>query len=244
MNSPSQAKLKSNVSLATERRFFAWLSVAVLAMTIAGFLNTYLLVPLIGLPKDSLPPTSLVHIHAFVFFSWSILLVVQAWLVVSNRTIRHKQLGLLGLILYFGLVVTGPLVAVRSAIRYGGSTDELAFLAVSLGNAAAYTLILGAAFLLRRRPDFHKRLMLVGMVALLTAPFGRLVPFPYLLEHVVGPSVVVIALAAWDFHAYRKFHFVTKVVGPAILLWELLPNFYMNSDWWLTFTRWLVRIAA
>ena len=78
MNSPSQAKLKSNVSLATERRFFAWLSVAVLAMTIAGFLNTYLLVPLIGLPKDSLPPTPLVHIHAFVIFSWSILLVVQA----------------------------------------------------------------------------------------------------------------------------------------------------------------------
>jgi hypothetical protein len=244
MQNSSQVQVQAKVVLATERRFFAWLSVAVLVMTVVGFLNTYLLVPAIGLPKDALPPTPLVHIHAFIFFAWCVLLVAQAWLVISNRTPHHKQLGLLGLALYFGLVVTGPLVAVSSAIRYGGSTDELAFLAVSLGNVVAYTAILGAAFHWRRRPDIHKRLMLVGMVALLTAPFGRLVPFPYLLEHVVGPSFVVIALAIWDYSAYGRLHFVTKVVGPAVLLWELLPNLYMNSQWWLTFTRWLLKVAA
>ncbi|MEP6634247.1 MAG: hypothetical protein ABJA62_08570 [Luteimonas sp.] len=151
---------------------------------------------------------------------------------------------MLGLVLYCGLVVTGLLVAVRSAIRHGSTLDELAFLSVSLGNVVAYTIIFAAAFYWRRRPDIHKRMMLVGMVVLLTAPFGRLLSFPYLLEHVVGPGMVVIALAAWDFYAYRKLHFVTKFVGPTVLFWELLPNFYMNSAWWLSFSRWLLNIAA
>ncbi len=232
------------VNLVAERRFFAWLSVAVLAMAVAGFLRTYILVPVLGLPTSALAPTPLVHIHASIFFFWCVLLVVQSWLVAINHIRTHQKLGLLGLALYCGLVVTGPLVAVRSAIRYGGSAEELAFLAVSLGNVLAYTAVFGAAFYWRKRPDIHKRLMMVGMVVLLTASFGRLIPFPYLLEHVVGPSIVVIALAVWDYSAYGRLHAVTKFVGPAVLIWELIPNLYMNSEVWLTFTRALVRIAA
>jgi hypothetical protein len=234
----------SRANPTSERRFFAWLSVAILAMAVAGFLRTYILVPVLGLPADALEPTLLVHIHAFVFFAWCVLLVVQSWLVALNRVSDHRKIGLLGVALYGGLVVTGPLVAIRSAIRYGSSTDQLAFLAVSLGNVLAYTAIFGAAFYWRRRPDVHKRLMVVGMVALLTASFGRLVPFPYLLEHVVGPSTVVIALAVWDYLAYRRVHFVTKYIGPAVLIWELLPNLFMHSAWWLAFARWLLNVAA
>lgn len=235
---------RPKVSLAAERRFFAWLSVAILMMAVTGFMRTYILVPVLGLPADQLAPTVLVHIHGAIFFGWCVLLVVQSWLVASNQIARHRALGLVGLVFYFGLVVTGPLVALRSAIRYGGGVDELAFLAVSLGNFLAYTTIFGAAFHWRRRPDIHKRLIMVGLVVLLTAPFGRLVEFPFLLEHVVGPSLVVIALAVWDYSAHRKLHFVTKFVGPAVLLWELLPNLYMNSETWLSVARWLVRLAA
>lgn len=146
MPTPSLRQTSPKENLARERRFFAWLSIAILAMAFAGFLRTYFLVPALGLPADALGPTLLVHIHAFVFFAWCVLLVVQSWLVASNRISRHRTLGLLGIALYGGLIVTGPLVAIRSAIRYGGSPDELAFLAVSLGNVLAYTAIFGAAF--------------------------------------------------------------------------------------------------
>jgi hypothetical protein len=86
--------------------------------------------------------------------------------------------------------------------------------------------------------------MLLGMVVLLTAPFGRLMEFPFLLEHVVGPGTVVIALAIWDYAAYGRLHVMTKFVGPAVLVWELLPNLYMNSKGWLSFARWLLKLAA
>lgn len=231
-------------SRSEEQRFFAWLAVAILAMAVAGFLRTYLLVPQLGLPAGSLPFTPLVHVHAALSFGWCILLVVQSWLVVSGRTLQHRKLGMFGLVLFVGLVVSGPFVAVHSTVRYGSTQAELAFLAVSTGNILAYTILFGAALHWRRCPDMHKRLMILGMVALLSAPFGRLLDLPYLLDHVVGPGSVVVALAWWDYKSLGRLHPVTKLGGPAILLWELLPNTYMTSDWWLVVARWLVKAFA
>ncbi len=235
---------RSAVGRAEEHRFFAGLALAMLGMVVVGFSRTYLLVPQLGLPADTLPFTPLVHLHAAVAFGWCILFVVQSWLVASGRTPQHRRLGVLGVGLYGALVLLGPFVAVNSVARYGSPPDELAFLAVSAGNIVAYTLLFGAALHWRRRPDLHKRLMVLGMVAMLTAPFGRILPFPYLLNHVAGPGLVVVALAWWDYRALGRLHPVTHYGGPAILLWELLPNAYMTSAWWLATSRWLVTAFA
>ena len=229
---------------AADRLFFAWLSLAVLAMAVAGFVRTYILVPFIGVPAGSLPATALVHFHAAISFSWCVLLLVQSCLVVAGNVQLHRRLGSAGFLLYVGLVVIGPLVAIRSVARSSDPLDELSFLAVSLGNVLAYTLVLGAAFYWRRTPATHKRLMMMGMVVLLTAPFGRLIDLPHQLPHVLGPGLVVLALAAWDQYAFGRLHRVTRYVGPALLLWELVPNLYMYSDRWLSFSRWLVSAAA
>ena len=127
----------------------------------------------------------------------------------------------------------------QSARRYGA--EGLPFLAVSMGNIVAYAALFGAAFLWRRRPDAHKRLMILGMVAMLSAPFGRLAEWPWMLQHVVGPGTVVLALLAWDVHARGRPHRLSASLGPAILLWQLLPNLYMESATWLTIAQWLVR---
>ncbi len=232
----------SKVSRTDEHRFFLGLSLAILAIALAGFMRTYLLVPQLGLPQGALAFTSLVHVHAALSFGWCVLLIVQSWLVASGRTPQHRKLGTFGVAMYGGLVILGPFVAIHSTARNGSTPDELAFLAVSTGNIIAYTILFGAALYWRRRPDVHKRLMLLGMVALLTAPFGRLIELPYLLEHVIGPGTVVVALAWWDYRSLGQLHPVTRFGGPAILLWELLPNLYMTSAWWLAVARWLVRV--
>ncbi len=232
------------VGRAEEHRFFTGLALAMLGLTVLGFSRTYLLVPQLGLPADTLPFTPLVHLHAAVAFGWCLLFVVQAWLVASGRTPQHRKLGMLGVAWYVALVLLGPFVAINSAARYGSPPDELAFLAVSVGNITAYTLLFGAALHWRRRPDVHKRLMLLGMVAMLTAPFGRLFTLPYQLDHVVGPGLVVVALVWWDYRALGRMHPVTLYGGPAILLWELLPNAYMTTSWWMSTARWLVATIA
>jgi hypothetical protein len=104
----------------------------------------------------------------------------------------------------------------------------------------AYTLLFGAGLLWRKRAGIHKRFMTLGMVAMLTAPFGRLTSLPFQLDHVVGPGLVVVALAAWDVKSKGRLHSVTLIGGIGILLWELAPNLYMTSQWWLQTAQWLV----
>ncbi len=229
---------------AAEHRFFTGLAVAMLAVTIAGFARSYLLVPQLGIPVDTLPFTTLVHVHAVVAFGWCLLFVAQSWLVATGRTAQHRRLGRIGAAWYLLLVGLGPFVATHAAARYGKPPDELAFLAVSAGNIVAYTALFGAALYWRRRPAVHKRLMVLGMVAMLTAPFGRLLDLPYQLDHVVGPGLIVVALAWWDWRALGRLHRVTAVGGPALLGWELLPNTYMQSAWWLRTADWLVSTLA
>lgn len=97
---------------------------------------------------------------------------------------------MLGVALYFALVLLGPVVAVNSTARQGAPPDELAFLAVSTGNIVAYTLLFGAALHWRRRPDVHKRLMLLGMVADGTLWSHPSVPLPRPVRphsHQTGP---------------------------------------------------------
>ncbi len=232
---------RAEVGLAAERRFFFWLCVGILVVVVIGFARTYLLVPVLGMPADTPPYGPLIHVHGAVMFAWCLLLVVQAGLVPAGRVALHRRLGALGFVLYLAMVVLGPLVALHSVTRYG--PGELSFLAVSMGALLASTVLFGAAFYWRRRADLHKRLMILGMVVLLTAAFGRLRDWPLLHPQVVGPGLVVLALIGWDLHARRRVHPVTAWLGPAVLIWELLPNLYMESEAWLRIARWLVTFA-
>ena len=235
---------RAAVTRADEHRFFTGLSLVMLGLAVAGFSRTYLLVPWLGLPAGARPLSRLLHLHAAVAFGWCVLFLVQAWLVASGRTPQHRRLGAFGVALYGALVLLGPFVAVDSTVGYGATPDELAFLSVSVGNILAYTVLFGAALLWRRRPGVHKRLMVIGMVVMLTAPFGRLLSLPYHLDHVVGPAAVVAALASWDHRATGRLHPVTLYAGVPVLLLELAPNAYETSAWWLATARWLVTVVA
>lgn len=223
-----------------EHRFFAGLALSFLVVTLAGFGRTYLLVPFLGLPLGALPPSPLIHAHGATALAWCLLFAVQPLLVWQGRVDLHRRIGLAGVVTYAALVVLGPFVAVESTVRFGATRDDLAFLAVSVANILAYTTLFGAALYYRRRPDLHKRLMVLGMVGMATAAFGRLVELPMLLSHVAGPAVFVVALAAWDVWSRKRLHPVTLLGGPAILVWEFSPNLYMHSSWWLATAQWLV----
>ncbi|WP_165899562.1 hypothetical protein [Sphingomonas sp. PP-CE-1G-424] len=75
-------------AVASERRFFLGMAIAIAATVILGFtVNaarmhwTFFALPL------------QVHVHAAAFLSWIILYVVQNWLVVRGSITRHRQLG-------------------------------------------------------------------------------------------------------------------------------------------------------
>src|SRR5262249_9702582 len=72
---------------ARERRFFFVMACIMAAVIVAGFATNLLL----GRSSFGLP--LILHIHAWVFFGWVALYVVQNGLVATGRVAVHRRLG-------------------------------------------------------------------------------------------------------------------------------------------------------
>ena len=144
----------------------------------------------------------LVRIHAAVSTGWIALLVFQTFLVAARRTPLHRRLGVVGGALASGAIVFGWLVAVRA-------TDPIVnprafeFFILPSSELLVFTVLIGCALLWRQTPSTHKRLMLLGTLALIPAATTRPVP-PGSLLFLIGmvgvpEAVFILALVAHDF---------------------------------------------
>lgn len=153
--------------------FFLWNAVAIAATVFAGFWFTYF-GPL--MEGDREPSAPAVHVHGLTFFAWYALLVVQSALARSRRISLHRTLGGLSVLLAALMTATGLLVVgvrMEDALQTGDP-----FWSAS-GPAVFATLVLFVAFYvaairMRRRPDWHKRLMIVASVGGMGAATFRL----------------------------------------------------------------------
>ncbi|XHS76833.1 hypothetical protein ACFJGW_13960 [Burkholderiaceae bacterium UC74_6] len=116
----------------------------------------------------------IVHVHAAAFVGWLVLFTVQMALIRGHRHALHRKLGLWGAGLAAFMAVIGPVTAiVNGRLQYGTPESNPAFLAVSLSSITIFAVLVGAALVLRRQGAAHKRLMLLGLLALSPAGFAR-----------------------------------------------------------------------
>jgi hypothetical protein len=166
-----------------------------------------------------------------------LLLVLQAFLVVSRRTALHRRVGWIGLSLVAPMLVSGSLVAIAAARGQGpvGAAvrrGELTWVPVGIAptemllNNLATMLLFGvfaaAGLAMRRRPDAHRRLMMLATIGLLPAAIGRAaitflgVFHPTLL---VGSIVLfVLTMGLYDHRIRGRLHPVTLWAGLTLIL--------------------------
>jgi hypothetical protein len=198
---------------ATERLFFWSMTVLIALIVFVGFSRTYFLAGLCHAKPLAAP---IVHVHAAVFTSWFVLLVIQASLVVSGRTDLHRWLGIAGLVLAPLMVVLGIVVAdeVLHRLAKVPGVDAKVIFAAALGQIVGFSLPVFFAFRLRRLPDFHKRLILIGSMALLGAAWGRW-PIHFLLHNPLTSALAMFAtlmtIVAYDLITLRKVHRATAL---------------------------------
>ena len=116
----------------------------------------------------------ILHVHALVFSGWVLLFLLQSGLVRRHALRLHRRLGLFGA----GLGAVLPVLGVATALvmrqwhaRQGAVHD--AFLAISFNDMLTFAVAFGLAVHWRRKPDFHRRLMLIATCALTVAAFAR-----------------------------------------------------------------------
>jgi uncharacterized membrane protein YozB (DUF420 family) len=190
-----------------ERRFFGAAALIAALIAFVGFAPTYYLKGAFGAPELR----ALVHVHGLVMTLWVLLFFAQVSLVALRRVALHRRLGMAGAVLAAIVVIVGIATAIDSARRgVSPGPPPLVFLAIPIGVALVFGVFVGAAVLLRRRSDWHKRLMLLASIAILTPAIARL---PIEAVHAGGivlffalTDLLAIACAAYDAARNRRLH--------------------------------------
>jgi len=135
----------------SDRVFFSLAGVWFVSLTFVGFSKSFFL----RASPEPLP-THLI-VHGVVYSAWVVLFLVQALLISTHRVRWHMLLGAASAFLLILMIPVGFHVVLVKAVAGDTSVDEAGanLTVLTLGFSFAFA---GLAY--RRRPLFHKRLML------------------------------------------------------------------------------------
>ncbi|WP_297512322.1 hypothetical protein [uncultured Caulobacter sp.] len=190
----------------------------------------------------------LVHVHAVVFTGWLVVFTAQVWLVRSRRVGLHRRLGVAAAVLAGVMLLLGPATAIYVQIKWFGLPNgDPAFLAISMSDMISFAGLTAAALAWRRDPFVHKRLMLLGTLALADAGFGRwtgmalgptlgpIVGNGFMGRVLIGDCLSLAALlapAAYDLVTRGRTATVVTIGTLWAVAWPVLATgLYLNPTW-------------
>ena len=192
---------------AVGRRFYLVMSLLMAAVFVAGFSQT---VPGDFGPAPGLP--LLLHAHGAVFTTWVLLFVAQPTFVARGSLALHRKLGWAGAGLAVLMVGMGWAATWLSIHNHRVPTffPPGVFLMMNGIGMVVFAGLIAAGVALRRRAEWHKRLMLLATVSILGPGLGRLLPLPPgpAAPLVINGVILLFALAGpvADLVARRRVH--------------------------------------
>ena len=232
------------IRLTSDRTFYRGMAIAMLLTVFVGFAPTFYLRSAFG----EAPSTPLVQLHGILFSTWMLLFLTQTVLVAQGKTAMHRRLGIAGAMLAFALLLVGVMTALTAAKLGHGppDIDPVRFLAIPLTTILVFATTVASAIHFRRRSDFHKRLMLVATIGILTPAIARM-----LMQLGLGASAPPLGFVLTDLF-FVPCLIVDKVrygrIHPAFLwgfgllmLSQVGRVLILRTDAWLAVATWLTR---
>jgi hypothetical protein len=230
--------------------FYVWISAYCVFLSFGGFTPTYFAPIAVGALREVAP---VVHIHGLLFFSWSLLLLVQTWYVSQDMTLRHRSLGLAGISLGTAMVATGLIVNVlfNGRLIADGDLDRgYQGLFNGWSSMILFGTFFGFAIANVKRPDYHRRLIVMATCAVLGAAVSRLYlplfdfePVPRWLVNLTIDSIIVGCLVN-DWRTLGRPHVVTLVGGVVLLSRQLFRSDVAGTETWRGIGDVLLRLGG
>ena len=221
--------------------FYLCMSLLIAVVVVYGFSHT------IGhnlLHASPLPPFILT-IHAIVFPGWVLFFILQSALVRSRNVRLHRTLGWFGIALAAGVLIIGYLTATgmdRFHLQGPNDTDTPAFLIIQLMDLLSFAIPFALAIYWRRRPEYHRRLMLIASSGLTDAAWARfpLVPLAY---SPAGVDLLVLLGIVRDLIVDRRVHKVYLYAFPLLIIVQIfcVQTYLHASPWWVRIGTALLR---
>jgi hypothetical protein len=229
-SNPHRARSKLTKFLAA--RFYFVMTLLTAAVVIIGF------APKLG-PRLLHPPYPMpwsLYVHTGVFSAWVVLVMVQSGLVQAGRVAWHRTLGTASAVFGIVLPIVGVWVAIevsRLRVQHGERGPE-SFLLVPLFDMAVFALLFGLAWWWRKRPELHRRLILLASVSLTVAAFAR---FPRSIvpggHFNIACDMMIMLAVARDLVVDRRVHRVYLIALPLLFLGQAVTEWVRHTGWWL-----------
>jgi hypothetical protein len=246
----------ANVAVASrvdvERRFFTSMVIAMALFVFVGFSPTYFLSPLVGEPpagREVPPITPLIHLHAAAGTAWMLFLIFQAYLIRGKQHQRHMANGMVGAGIALAVVIVGLIVAIDAGRggRHPPGWTSTGFLLIPFASALLFGAYVAAALWFRRKPDYHKRLMLIATTAILVPAGARIAT--YFFKGILPPGppggllltdLFIGALVTYDFKKQGRLHPATLWGGGLMLLSQPGRLWLSQTEAWNGFAARLI----
>jgi uncharacterized membrane protein YozB (DUF420 family) len=212
-----------------ENNFFFLFAITLFAVVLLGFSPSLFL----RIAFDSPPIPLYLHLHGVILTGWFVLLIVQAWLIRANNRKLHKKLGYFTAAYGF-VVLVGSLMATFNVVSrdlgngimfdtdmaaidpaLGSGISYLNFISevvwINIVSVTTFTVLFGAAIVLRANSAAHKRLILVATVSILGPALARISRLEFLGGE-QGPFIplailtLLATIVIFDFVTLRKVH--------------------------------------
>lgn len=224
-----------------DRIFFPFMCMVFLVTVWLGFSKTYYAA---GMMRAHLP-APIIHVHAAVMTLWLLTLAVQTSLVSIRRIKLHIAVGLWGFGLAASILPIGMLAAVNALRRDmtppGSGLSPLTFFIVPISALLSFAVLAAWSYAVRRKPEQHKRLILLATIPLLDAAIGR---FPFTLGIATTPLAQFLLLSSlpatmvvYDILSRNAVQRVTWISSLMLVLMWLTRIPVANSVVWQAFAR-------
>jgi hypothetical protein len=238
------------------RNFYVWMAGAFVLVAFGGFTPTYWAKVAAG--TFHAPPV--IHIHGALLFSWTLFFFLQTSLVAAGRTLDHRTWGLAGISLFTAMmcsILVGEAAVLARYTALGFGEAALRFSAVTLTAWPLLAVFFTLAIVNIRKPETHKRLMTLLMIAIMTPAIARVFitlfappgltgpppPFVSLPPSLVADLFLVVAIVR-DWRMLGRPHPVYVYGGIALVAQQLLTVPVAESETWMPIARAFARLSG
>jgi hypothetical protein len=236
--------------------FYVWMAGVFLLVAFGGFTPTYWA----KVASGAFHAEPIIHIHGILLFTWTCFFFIQTALVASGRILDHRAWGLAGISL-FSIMMCSILVGEATVLKrneaLGFGEAARRFAAVTL---LAWPLMAGfftLAIVKIRKPEVHKRLMLMLMIGMMTPAIARVFitlfappglagpppPFVSVPPGLVADLLLVVAIVH-DWRTRGRPHPVYVYGGMVLLAEQLLTVPISSTAAWLRIAQAFQNLAG
>jgi len=248
----------SSVFRGESRYFYVWMGLAYLFVAFGGFIPTYWA----KIASGTFHAPTILHVHGMLLFSWVCFYFLQTVLVATGRTMDHRNWGLAGISLFTFVicsVLVGQIAVIKAEEAQGFGDAARRFSAVALCALPLMASLFALGIANTRRPEVHKRWMVLLMSAMMTPAIARVFltllaspgadltgpppPFVSVPPALVADLFIVVAIVR-DWRMLGRPHPIYVYGGLFVLAQQLLTVVFAATPLWMHIATAFERLAG